>query len=71
MRIVVGNFNFVVAGACRDENVRERGCLSRPAAAVGEFAGLFPDFFAHRILGKNLFVFAENACLFVCADATP
>ena len=44
MRIVAGGFNFVVASACCDEDVRERGRFSCP---VGEVAGLFPDFFAY------------------------
>jgi hypothetical protein len=44
MRIVAGDFNFVVASACCDEDVRERGRFSCP---VGEVAGLFPDFFAY------------------------
>ena len=47
MRIVADGFNFVVASAWCDENVRERGRLSCPAATVGELAGLFPDFFAY------------------------
>ncbi len=44
MRIFAGGFNFVVANACCDEDVRERGRFSCP---VGEVAGLFPDFFAY------------------------
>ena len=71
MRIVVDDFNFVVASACCDEDVRERGCLSCPPATVGEFAGLLPDFFTYRILGENLFVFAKHARFFFRADATP
>ena len=47
MRIVADGFNFVVASACCDEDVRERGRLSCPAATVGELAGLFPDFFSY------------------------
>ena len=47
MRIVAGGFNSVVASACCDVDVRERGRLSCPAATVGELAGLFPDFFAY------------------------
>jgi len=47
MRIVAGGFNFVVASACCDEDVRERGRFSCPAATMGELAGLFPDFFAY------------------------
>ena len=71
MRVIVGDFDFVMPGARGDEDVGEGRSFSLAAATVCEIAGLLPDFIIHRVLGQDLFVFTKDAGLFVRADAAP